>query len=71
MTLAVDSSPAPFPKHYQDVLKLSREDQELWAASMKEEIKSLHERKVWELVDLSKGCKPITGRWVFALKSDR
>ena len=37
---------------------------------MKEEINSLHERKVWELVDLPKGCKPIKGRWVFALKLD-
>ena len=37
---------------------------------MKEEIKSPHERKVWELVDLPKCRKPIKGRWVFALKSD-
>ena len=71
MTLAVDSSPTLLPKHYKDVLKLSREDQELWTASMKEGIKSLHERKVWELVDLPKGHKPIKGRWVFALKLDR
>ena len=37
---------------------------------MKEEINLLYERKVWELVDLPKGRKPIKGRWVFALKSD-
>ena len=71
MTWAIDSSPTPLPKHYKDVLKLSREDQELLPALMKEEIKSLYKRKVWELVDLPKGCKPIKGRWVFALKSDR
>ena len=70
MTLAVDSSPNPLPKHYKDVLKLPKQEQELWTALMKEEIGSLHERKVWELVDLPKGCKAIKGRWVFALKSD-
>ena len=37
---------------------------------MNDEIKSLHERKVWELVDLPKGCRTIKGRWVFAVKSD-
>ena len=71
MTLAVDSSPTLLPKHYKDILKLSRKDNELWTALMKEKIKSLHKRKVWELVDLPKGCKPIKGRWVFTLKLDR
>ena len=70
MTLTVDSSPNPLPKHYKDVCKLPKQEQELWTASMKEEIGSLHERKVWELVDLPKGHKAIKGRWVFALKSD-
>ena len=70
MTLTVDSSPNPLPKHYKDILKLPKQEQELWTASMKEEISSLHERKVWELVDLPKGRKPIKGRWVFALKLD-
>ena len=70
MTLAVDSSPSPLSKTYKDVLKLLKQEQELWTASMKEEIGSLHERKVWELVDLPKGRKAIKGRWVFALKSD-
>ena len=70
MTLAVDSSPNPLPKHYKDVLKLPKQEQELWTALMKEKIGSLHERKVWELVDLPKGRKAIKGRWVFALKSD-
>ena len=37
---------------------------------MNDEIKSLHERKVWELVDLPKGRRTIKGRWVFAVKSD-
>ena len=37
---------------------------------MTNEIKSLHERKVCELVDLPKGRRTTKGRWVFAVKSD-
>ena len=33
-------------------------------------MKSLHERKIWDLVDLPKGRQPIKGRWVYAVKSD-
>ena len=57
-------------KHFKDILKMRREDQEPWMTAMKEEIKSLHERKVWDLVDLSKGCQTVKGRWVYAMKSD-
>ena len=34
-------------------------------------MKSLHERKVWDLVDLPKGHQPNKRRWVYAVKSDR
>ena len=34
------------PKHYKDILKMRKKDQEPWMIAMKEEIKSLHERKV-------------------------
>ena len=37
---------------------------------MKEEIKSLYERKVWDLIDLPKGCQTVKERWVYAIKSD-
>jgi hypothetical protein len=37
---------------------------------MDDEIKSLMERKVWELVVLPPGRVPIKGRWVYAVKSD-
>ena len=57
-------------KHFKDILKMRKEDQEPWMTAMKEEIKSLHERKVWDLVDLPKGCQTIKGRWVYAMKSD-
>ena len=34
---------------------------------MQEEIKSLENRKVWDLVDLPKGHTPIKGRWVYVI----
>ena len=33
-------------KHIKDILKMRKEDQEPWMSAMKEEIKSLHKRKV-------------------------
>ena len=58
------------PKHYKDILKIKKEDQEPWMTAMKEEIKFLHERKVWDLVDLPKGHQTVKGRWVYAMKSN-
>ena len=57
-------------KHYKDILKMRKEDQEPWMTAMKEEIKSLHERKAWDVIDLSKGCQNIKGRWIYAMKSN-
>jgi hypothetical protein len=68
--MAVETTNAPLPKQYRDVFKLSKEDQESWMSVMKDQIKSLHERKVWKLVDLPKGCQPIKGRWVYVVKLD-
>ena len=58
------------PKHYKDILKMRKEDQESWMTAIKEEIKSVHERKVWDLVDLPKGGQTVKGGWVYAMKSD-
>ena len=49
-------------KCFKDILKMRKEDQEPWMAAMKKEIKSLYERKVWDLVDLPKGRQTIKGR---------
>ena len=49
-------------KHFKDILKMRKKDQKPWMTAMKEEIKSLHERKVWDLVDLSKGHQTVKGR---------
>ena len=62
-TMVVESAPVPVPKQYHDILKMDKKEQEQWNGIMKEEMKSLHERKAWDLVDLPKGCQPIKGRW--------
>ena len=37
---------------------------------MQEEMDSLQDRKVWDLVDLPPGRTPVKGRWVYVVKSD-
>ena len=69
-TMAVESAPIPVPKQYHDILKMDKKEQEQWNSAIKEEIKSFHERKVWDLVDLPKGHQSIKGRWVYAVKSN-
>ena len=41
-----------------------------WFNAMKEEINSMRQNKVWDLVDLPKGCKPVGSKWVFKTKRD-
>jgi hypothetical protein len=43
--------------------------QKEWYKACQEEIEVLRQRKVFELVDLPKGAKPIKNQWVFAVKS--
>ena len=49
------------PKHYKDILKIRKEDQEPWMIAMKEEIKSLHERKYGISLTYLKVVKPSKG----------
>ena len=58
------------PKQYKDVAKLSADEQHQWRIAMQEEMDSLQDRKVWDLVDLPPGCTPVKGRWVYVVKSD-
>ena len=58
------------PQQYRDIFKLPHTEQKLWKIAMNDEIKSLDERKVWDLVALPPGRIPIKGRWVYAVKSD-
>ena len=55
---------------FRDIKKMPVEDQKGWIKVGDEEMKSLADQKVWKLVDLSPGWKPVKCRWVFVAKSD-
>ena len=67
--LAVNQGEWNISKKYQDIAKLSWEQQKSWYDATKDKMKSLHERKVWDLVDLPKGWQCVKGKWVFAIWS--
>jgi len=52
------------PKHYQDILELSKQEQNSWMIAMQKEMKSLSNCNIWTLIDLPKGHKPVKGRWI-------
>ena len=62
MSNAVETADRIVPKQYRDFLKLSQDNQKDWQIAMQKEIKSLENRKVWDLVDLPEGRTPIKGR---------
>ena len=37
---------------------------------MKDEMSSISQNKVWSLVDLPDGCRPIGCKWLFKIKCD-
>ncbi|KAJ3552813.1 hypothetical protein NP233_g12787 [Leucocoprinus birnbaumii] len=58
------------PVTWKDLLKLPKNDREKWMNACLDELNSLRERGVYELVDLPPGRRAIKNRWVFNLKSD-
>ncbi|CAI7806042.1 unnamed protein product [Closterium sp. NIES-53] len=49
---------------------LENSDAEEWKKAMEIELKSIEENGTWELVELPKGRKAITSKWLFKIKSD-
>ncbi|CAI7893011.1 unnamed protein product [Closterium sp. NIES-53] len=49
---------------------LESSDSEEWKKAMESELKSIEENGMWELVELPKGLKAITSKWLFKIKSD-
>jgi hypothetical protein len=41
-----------------------------WTKAMDEEIKSMYDNKVWDIVSLPEGVKPISCKWIFKTKND-
>ena len=58
------------PNQYRDIAKMLKEEQHHWCAACEEEMKSLKEQKVWDLVDLLEGHRSVGNHWVFTRKSD-
>ena len=42
----------------------------LWYDAMKDELESMANNKVWDLVELPNGIKPIRCKWIFKTKKD-
>ncbi|CAI7924023.1 unnamed protein product, partial [Closterium sp. NIES-54] len=49
---------------------LESSDAKEWKKAMESELKSNEENDTWELVELPKGRKAITSKWLFKIKSD-
>ena len=61
------------PVHYRDVNKIKTSnptEYNGWINAMKDEIKALEDRDIWELVNCPNNRKPVKCRWVYAVKSD-
>ncbi|CAI7883902.1 unnamed protein product [Closterium sp. NIES-53] len=56
------------PATLEEALEIS--DAEEWKKAMESELKSIEENGTWELVELPEGCKAITSKWLFKIKSD-
>ena len=41
-----------------------------WIDAMKDEMKSMDQNKVWDLVELPEGYKKVGSKWVFKTKRD-
>jgi len=58
------------PKTFKDVAKLPADSKKRWLESCLEELKSLKDRDVYKIVDLSKERKVVKNCWVFDIKPD-
>ena len=45
-------------------------DSKKWIEAMKDEMKSMKDNGVWDLVELPEGVKPIGCKWIFKTKRD-
>ena len=62
--IGINADPISFSEAIESV------ESEKWIEAMKEELKSMEENKVWDIVDLSEGAKRVGCKWVFKTKHD-
>uniref|UniRef100_A0A2N9HTC6 Reverse transcriptase domain-containing protein n=1 Tax=Fagus sylvatica TaxID=28930 RepID=A0A2N9HTC6_FAGSY len=58
------------PKHSFIGLAIQSSQSTKWIDAMVDELKSMDNNNVWDLVDLPNGCRPIGCKWVFKTKKD-
>lgn len=56
------------PINFREAMKSSAKDK--WINAMQEEYKSMQDNKVWDLVPLPEGVKPIGCKWIYKIKRD-
>ena len=56
------------PTTYREALSSDKANE--WLIAMKDEMQSMLDNDVWELVDLPKGYKPIGCKWAYKTKRD-
>ena len=56
------------PINLQQVLQSSNSHK--WIDAMKDEMKSMEDNDIWDLIELPKGSKPISCKWIFKTKRD-
>jgi len=62
--LGIDEDPVSFSQAIESANSTK------WADVMKDELKSIEQNEVWDLVELPKGCKRVGCKWVFNTKCD-
>ena len=63
-----DVSNSSEPVTFQEVMNSPQS--EPWIDAMRDELSSMSQNEVWELVELSKGCEPIECKWVNKIRRD-
>ena len=68
--LVLRAAETHLPKTFKDVANLPADSRKRWLESCLEELKSLKDKGVYDVVDLSKGRRAVKNRWVFNVKPD-
>jgi len=56
------------PNYFQEACKVEHSKE--WKKAMEEEMNSLLENKMWELVNLPKGRRALQNKWVYRIKHE-
>ena len=62
--LSIDNDPVSFSE------AMNSDNSDKWLDAMKDELKSMAQNCVWDLVELLKGCKRVGCKWVFNTKRE-